>query len=127
MITATLLAGAVATPVTGRLGDLYGKRRMMLICTVPLVLGSVVCALATSLAPPMVIGRGLQGIGVGMIPLGISALRDLLPPERLHSSIALMSSSMGIGGALGLPLAATVAENASWRVLFWGAPPGSAR
>ncbi|WP_370181086.1 MFS transporter [Rhodococcus wratislaviensis] len=120
VITATLLAGAVATPVTGRLGDLYGKRRMMLICTVPLVLGSVVCALATSLAP-MVIGRGLQGIGVGMIPLGISALRDLLPPERLHSSIALMSSSMGIGGALGLPLAATVAENSSWRALFWGA------
>ncbi|MGV9866778.1 MFS transporter [Rhodococcus koreensis] len=120
VITATLLAGAVATPVTGRLGDLYGKRRMMLICTVPLVLGSVVCALATTLAP-MVIGRGLQGVGVGLIPLGISALRDLLPPERLHSSIALMSSSMGIGGALGLPLAATVAENASWRVLFWGA------
>ncbi|YCN58163.1 MFS transporter [Rhodococcus erythropolis] len=119
-ITATLLSSAVSTPVTGRLGDLYGKRRMMLICTTPLFLGSVVCALASSVLP-MIVGRTLQGLGIGIIPLGISALRDLLPPERLHSAIALMSSSMGIGGALGLPVAAVVAENTSWRVLFWGA------
>ncbi|MEV0167736.1 MFS transporter [Nonomuraea fuscirosea] len=118
VVTATLLAGAVTTPVMGRLGDLYGKRRMMLVCTVPLVLGCVVCALAGSLTP-MIIGRGLQGMGMGMIPLGISALRDVLPPDRLGPAIALMSSSMGIGGALGLPVAAAVAEYASWRVLFW--------
>ncbi|WP_456093849.1 MFS transporter [Nonomuraea solani] len=118
VITATLLAGAVTTPVMGRLGDLYGKRRMMLICSIPLILGCVVCALAGSLTP-MIIGRGLQGMGMGMIPLGISALRDVLPPDRLGPSIALMSSSMGIGGALGLPIAAAVAEYASWRVLFW--------
>ncbi|MFF4192928.1 MFS transporter [Nonomuraea sp. NPDC001831] len=119
VITATLLAGAVATPVTGRLGDLYGKRRMMLVCTAPLIAGSVICSLAGSLGP-MIVGRGLQGMGMGLIPLGISALRDLLPPDRLGPSIALMSSSMGIGGALGLPVSAAVAEYASWRVLFWG-------
>lgn len=118
VITITLLTGAVATPVIGRLGDNYGKRRMLLICTVPLILGAVVCALSSSLLP-MLLGRGLQGLGVGLIPLGISLLRDALPPERLHSSIALMSASMGIGGALGLPIAAAVAENTSWRVLFW--------
>lgn len=67
----------------------------------------------------MIIGRGLQGMGMGMIPLGISALRDVLPPDRLGPAIALMSSSMGIGGALGLPVAAAVAEYASWRALFW--------
>ncbi|GAA3616392.1 hypothetical protein GCM10022419_122140 [Nonomuraea rosea] len=120
VVTATLLAGAVTTPVMGQLGDMYGKRRMMVICSVPLVLGCVVCALASDLAT-MVVGRGLQGMGMGMIPLGISALRDVLPPERLGPSIALMSSSIGIGGALGLPVAAAVAEYASWRVLFWAA------
>ncbi|MFB4278010.1 MFS transporter [Nonomuraea sp. MTCD27] len=119
VITATLLAGAVTTPVMGRLGDLYGKRRMMLVCAIPLIVGCVVCALSGSLAP-MLVGRGLQGMGMGMIPLGISALRDVLPPDRLGPSIALMSSSMGIGGALGLPLSAAVAEYASWRALFWG-------
>ncbi|WP_336206351.1 MFS transporter [Nonomuraea sp. LPB2021202275-12-8] len=120
VITVTLLVGAVATPVVGKLGDLYGKRRMMLACSVPLILGSVVCALGGSLIP-MIAGRGLQGLGVGMIPLGVSALRDLLPPQRVGPAIALMSSSMGIGGALGLPISAAVAEYADWRMLFWGA------
>ncbi|MFE0646129.1 MFS transporter [Streptomyces sp. NPDC058877] len=118
VITATLLAGAVATPVAGRLGDTLGKRRVLLASVVPLVLGSIVCALASSVAP-MVIGRGLQGLGMGVVPLGISLLRDVLPPEKLGGSIALMSASMGVGGALGLPFSAAVAEHASWRVLFW--------
>ncbi|MEU5884038.1 MFS transporter [Spirillospora sp. NPDC047279] len=117
-VTATLLAAAVATPAIGRLGDLYGKRQMLLLCTIPLILGSALCAVSDSLLP-MIVGRGMQGIGMGLVPLGISAMRDLLPPEKLGSSIALMSSSMGIGGALGLPIAAAVAENTSWRVLFW--------
>ncbi|MFC8509963.1 MFS transporter [Streptomyces sp. NPDC057411] len=118
VITATLLAAAVATPVAGRLGDMYGKRRLLIASTVPLVAGSVVCALSSSVAP-MILGRGLQGLGMGVVPLGISLLRDVLPPERLGSSIALMSASMGVGGALGLPFSAAVAEHASWRVLFW--------
>ncbi|QIX28760.1 MFS transporter [Nocardioides sp. JQ2195] len=118
VITATLLTAAVATPVSGRLGDLYGKRRLMLVCAASLIVGSAVCALAASVVP-MIVGRGLQGIGMGMIPLGISAMRDLLPPEKLGTSIALMSASMGVGGALGLPTAAAVAE-IDWRLLFWG-------
>lgn len=119
IVTATLVAGGVCVPITGRLGDMYGKRRMLLVCAVPLIVGSVSCALATSVAP-MIAGRALQGIGMGMVPIGISALRDLVPAEKLNSSIALMSASMGIGGALGLPIAAAVAEGTNWRVLFWG-------
>ncbi|MCX5555462.1 MFS transporter [Streptomyces sp. NBC_00038] len=118
VITATLLAAAVATPVAGRLGDMYGKRRMLLASLVPLVLGSVVCALSSSVVP-MIAGRGLQGLGMGVVPLGISLLRDVVPAEKLGSSIAIMSASMGVGGALGLPFSAAIAENASWRVLFW--------
>lgn len=118
VITATLLAGAVATPVAGRLGDTLGKRRVLLVSVIPLIVGSVVCALASSVVP-MIVGRGLQGLGMGVVPLGISLLRDILPAEKLGGSIALMSASMGVGGALGLPFSAAVAENASWRVLFW--------
>ncbi|MFE1950687.1 MFS transporter [Streptomyces sp. NPDC059524] len=118
VVTVTLLAGAVATPIMGRLGDLYGKRRMLLVSTVPLIAGSVVAALASDLTT-MVVGRGLQGLGVGLVPLGISLLRDLVPPEKLGTSIALMSASLGIGGALGLPFASAIADYGSWRVLFW--------
>lgn len=120
VITVTLLVSGVCVPVSGRLGDLLGKRRMMLVCAVPLVVGSVVCALSSSVVP-MIIGRGLQGMGMGMVPLGIALLRDVVPAEKLSGSIALVSASMGIGGAIGLPIAAAVAQYANWRVLFWGA------
>ncbi|WP_339127416.1 MFS transporter [Streptomyces sp. f51] len=119
VITVTLLVAAVCVPVSGRLGDLLGKRRMLLACSVPLVVGSVVCALSSSVVP-MIVGRGLQGMGMGMVPLGIALLRDVVPAEKLSSSIALVSASMGIGGGLGLPISAAVAQYANWRVLFWG-------
>lgn len=118
VITATLLMGAIATPVTGRLGDLYGKRRMMIVCSAFLAGGSVLCAFSDTVGP-MIVGRGLQGAGMGLIPLGISAMRDLIPAEKLGSAIAVMSASMGIGGALGVPAAAAIAEHADWHMLFW--------
>lgn len=117
-ITATLLAAAVATPVAGRLGDMYGKRRMLLVSQVVLVAGSVLCALSDSLVP-MVCGRALQGLAAGVIPLGISIMRDELPAEKLTAATALMSASLGVGGALGLPAAAFLAEHTDWHVLFW--------
>lgn len=119
VVTVTLLAGAVITPVAGRLGDLYGKRRILLASVAVLVAGSVISALTSSLAL-MVVGRGLQGCAMGVIPLGISIMRDELPPERVSGAVSLMSATLGVGGAIGLPLAAVVAENADWHVLFWG-------
>ncbi|GHE91490.1 hypothetical protein GCM10017786_24990 [Amycolatopsis deserti] len=120
VITITLLTGAVATPVLGRLGDMYGKRRMMIVALSLQVAGSLVCGLTTELLP-MMIGRGLQGFAIGAIPLGISIMRDELPPERLGGAVGLMSSSLGIGGALALPAGALVAEHFDWHILFLGA------
>ncbi|MET8875021.1 MFS transporter [Nocardia sp. NPDC004604] len=120
VITATLLAGAVATPISGRLGDMFGKRRVLFANLVSLVAGSVVCALFSSLVPEIV-GRSLQGAAVGAIPLGISIMRDELPAEKVGSAMAIMSATLGVGGALGLPLAAAIAQNADWHMLFWTA------
>ncbi|WP_316775953.1 MFS transporter [Streptomyces sasae] len=117
-VTATLLAAAVATPMAGRIGDMFGKRLMLLISLVLLVSGSVVAALSDSLVP-MIIGRTLQGLASAVVPLGISIMRDELPPERLAGSTALMSASLGVGGALGLPSAAFIADHFNWHVLFW--------
>ncbi|ALG06175.1 MFS transporter [Kibdelosporangium phytohabitans] len=117
-ITATLLAGAVATPVVGRLGDMYGKRRMLLISLAILIAGSVVAALSSTLVP-LIVGRALQGAAIPAIPLGISIMRDELPAERLGSATAVMSASLGVGGSLGLPAAAILAENTNWHMLFW--------
>ncbi|MFF2721189.1 MFS transporter [Streptomyces sp. NPDC058011] len=119
VMTATLLAGAVSTPIMGRLGDLYGKRRMLLASLAVMVIGSLVCASTDDLVV-MIIGRALQGFAMGAIPLGIGIMRDELPREKLGSAMALMSSSIGVGGGLALPAAALVAQHADWHVLFLG-------
>ncbi|QPP05991.1 MFS transporter [Streptomyces bathyalis] len=119
VVTATLLSGAVATPIMGRLGDLYGKRRLILASLGAMVAGSLMCALTSSLVP-MIAGRAVQGFAMGAIPLGISIMRDELPPARLGSAMAFMSSSLGVGGALAMPAAAYIAQHADWHVLFFG-------
>ncbi|MBQ0830126.1 MFS transporter [Streptomyces tagetis] len=120
VLTSTLLSGAVATPIMGRLGDLHGKRRMLVASLAVMVAGALVSALTDTLVP-MIVGRSLQGFAMGAIPLGIGLMRDLLPPERLGSAMALMSSSIGVGGGLALPAAALVAQHADWHTLFYGA------
>ncbi|KUN85972.1 transporter [Streptomyces bungoensis] len=120
VLTSTLLSGAVATPIMGRLGDLYGKRRMLILSLAVMVVGALVSALTSDLLT-MIAGRTLQGFAMGAIPLGIGLMRDMLPRERLGSAMALMSSSIGVGGGLALPAAALVAQHTDWHVLFYGA------
>ncbi|WP_328317209.1 MFS transporter [Streptomyces sp. NBC_00388] len=120
VMTATLLAGAIATPIMGRLGDLYGKRRMLLVSLSVMVIGSLICGFTDNLLV-MIVGRALQGFAMGAIPLGIGIMRDELPREKLGSAMALMSSSIGVGGGLALPAAALVAQHADWHALFFGA------
>ncbi|MFI6702876.1 MFS transporter [Streptomyces sp. NPDC050509] len=117
-VTATLLCGAVATPVTGRLGDMYGKRRMFLLGICLMLVGSVICALSDSLAP-MIVGRALQGLAAGVVPLGVSIMREVLPAEKLPGAMSAMVGSLGVGAALGLPVSAVIVDNFDWHVLFW--------
>lgn len=118
VVTITLLVAAVATPISGKLGDMYGKRRVVFVLLAMLITGSLIAALSGSIVG-VIIGRGLQGLTTGVIPLGIAILRDVLPPKRLGTAVAFMSATMGMGGAVGMPLAAIVAQNADWHALFW--------
>ncbi|KRA25488.1 MFS transporter permease [Microbacterium sp. Root61] len=118
VVTATLLAAAVITPIAGRLGDMYGKRRIVLVLLAALILGSVIAALSQGIIG-VIIGRALQGAVTGVIPLGISILRDVLHEDRVDSAIALISATLGVGGALGLPISALITEYSDWHVLFW--------
>lgn len=120
LVTATLLSGAVCAPVLGRLGDMYGKRRMLLTALSVMTAGSALGAVSDDFAVVLV-ARALQGAALGVIPLGISIMRDLLPEKEVGTGTALMSSTLGIGAAVGLPLAGVVAAHASWHWLFAGA------
>lgn len=118
VVTVTLLAGAVSMPISGRLGDLYGKQRVLVTTAAMLVVGSVLCGLADSLVP-MLAGRALQGLAMGFIPVGIALMREVTPPEVTGSAIAAMSATLGVGGAIGLPLSAWVAQSFDWHAVFW--------
>ncbi|RFA20641.1 MFS transporter [Subtercola boreus] len=118
VLTATLLAAAISTPISGRLGDMFGKRRIVIALLALLLAGSVVSALSDDIVP-MILGRVLQGTGLGVIALGVSILRDVLHPKRLGGAVALVSATLGIGGAVGLPISALIAQNFDWHFLFW--------
>ncbi|MEV0698286.1 MFS transporter [Saccharopolyspora sp. NPDC050389] len=120
LVTAPLVAGAVCAPVLGRLGDMYGKRRMLLISLATMAVGSAIGAVSDDFTAVLV-GRVLQGAAVGVVPLGISIMRDELPEDRVGSGVAFMSATLGIGGAVGLPVTGVVAENLNWHWLFAGA------
>lgn len=117
LITATLLASAVGTPIAGRVADMFGKRLVMLVSLGCLVAGSLTAAAGGTFGWVLA-GRALQGVSAALIPVGISIMRDELPRERVGSAVALMSATLGIGAATGLPLSGVIAEHADWRVLF---------
>lgn len=117
-VTATLLTAAVTMPIAGRLGDMVGKRRMLVISLGFLVAGSLLCAVSDSLGA-VIAGRALQGMAMGAIALGISIMRDELPVEKVGPAVARVSATLGVGGAIGLPVSALIVEKANWHALFY--------
>ena len=118
LLTATLLVGAVSVPILGRIADIVGRRLVLLVSLGALTLGSLVDAL-TSNPGVMIAGRAVAGLSAAAIPLGISLLASVLPAERKGAAVGLVSAMLGVGGALGLPLAGLVADNADYHALYW--------
>src|ERR687894_1280769 len=117
-LTGYLLSAAVCTPIFGRLGDMFGKRRMLVISLAVFAGGSVVSALAPNLEL-LVAGRFLQGAGGGIFPLCFAIIRDEFPREKVSSSIGLISATFGIGGGAGLILGGVLVDGASYHWSFW--------
>ena len=118
LLTSTLLVGAVAVPLLGRLGDMWGKRLMLLVAIGAMAVGSLITAVSDNVAV-LIVGRAVQGVSAGAIPLGISLLATLLPRKRRAAAMATISAMLGVGGALGLPLAGLIAEHGDFHTLFW--------
>lgn len=117
-LTAYLLSASVATPVLGRMGDIHGKSRLLVIVLAALTIGTLICALATSLVL-LIVGRLIQGVAGAIFPLSFSIIRDEFPKARIPTAIGLMSMLMGIGSGLGLVLGGVIVEQLSTQWLFW--------
>ncbi|WP_459719831.1 MFS transporter [Actinophytocola sp. KF-1] len=120
LLTVTMLAGAVGAPVCGRLGDMVGKRRMLAVALAVMSAGSLLGALSWEFWS-LLGARLLQGAAFGVLPLGISILKDELPEDRVMAGTATMSSTLGVGGAIGMPLAGVIAQVMNWHAVFWAA------
>ena len=118
VLTAYLLSASIATPLIGRLGDMHGKERLLVIVLVLLCVATVVSALATSL-PLMLVGRVVQGAAGGVFPLAFGIIRDEFPRERVAGAIGLMSALLGVGGGAGVVLAGPIVDHLSFHYLFW--------
>ncbi len=118
IITAYLLSASVATPIVGRLGDMFGKERMLVATLLTLAAGTVVSALATSIGV-MIAGRVIQGVGGAIFPLAFGIIRDEFPRERVAGGIAMISAILGIGGGLGIILAGPIVDHLGDHWLFW--------
>jgi len=117
-LTAFMLASAVSTPIAGRLGDLFGYRRIALVCLGFFVVGTLLCALADSF-PLLLTGRAVTGVSCGVFPLAFGLVRRAVPPGRLPGVVALLSAMFGIGGSAGMLVAAPLVACLGSAWLFW--------
>ncbi|MGH2869651.1 MAG: MFS transporter [Solirubrobacteraceae bacterium] len=118
LLTGYLLSASVGTAILGRLGDMYGKERLLLVTLVMLAFGTLISALATSLGL-MIVGRVIQGAGGGIFPLAFGIVRDEFPRDRVAGSIGLLSSILGVGGGVGIVLGGVIVEHLNYHWLFW--------
>ncbi|MDX6218031.1 MAG: hypothetical protein QOG99_3615 [Frankiales bacterium] len=118
LLTSYLLAAAVFTPLVGRLGDMVGKRRMLVLSVAAFAVGNVISALAGDISW-IIVGRVVQGIAGGMFPLVFGILRDEFPPEKVGSAIGFVSSTLGIGGGVGLLLGGAMVDALGYASIFW--------
>ncbi len=116
-VTVYLLVGVVITPLFSRLGDQFGKVRMMLVSLGTFLVGSLGAIAAWNIAS-LIVWRGVQGVGAAVFPLAFAIIRDHLPEDRWSVAMGTVSSVLGVGGGLGIVAAGLISDNASWRWLF---------
>lgn len=117
LVTAFLIVGAAASALVGRLGDIYGRQRVLLIVLAIGAAGSLISA-ATSRYELVLLGRTLQGVTTTILPLVIGLVRENLPEKRVPSGIGLMISGASIGTAAGLILGGVIVDTWTWHGIF---------
>ncbi len=118
LLTGFLLSASVGTAIIGRLGDIYGKERLLFWTLMILSAGTLLAGASQSLAL-LIVARVIQGVAGGIFPLAFAIVRDEFPSDRVAGSIGLMSAILGIGGGIGLVLGALIVQHLGWHWLFW--------
>jgi EmrB/QacA subfamily drug resistance transporter len=118
VVTVYLLSASIFTPIMGRIGDMVGKERMLVATLVALAAGSVVAGLAHSIGL-LIIGRAIQGIGGGVLPLSFGIIRDEFPAAKVPSGVGIIAAMTAVGGGIGLVIAGPIITHLNYHWLFW--------
>src|ERR1700761_4069748 len=118
VLTAYLLSASIFTPIMGRLGDMWGKERMLVAALVALTLGSVLAALTGSIVV-MIVARVIQGIGGGVLPLSFGIIREEFPVEKVAGAVGIIAALAAAGAGLGIVLAGPIVDALNFHWLFW--------
>lgn len=118
LVTVHMLIAAATSPVVGRLGDIRGRKRLVLVLLALAFAGSVISAVSTDFGV-VLFGRALQGLSAVVLPLSIGIVRESLPEDKVPMGIGLLTTALGAGSALGLVLGGVIVDNLNWHALFW--------
>jgi MFS family permease len=118
LLTAYLLSASIGTAILGRLGDMYGKERLLLATLVILAAGTLLAAVSSSLGV-IIVARFIQGASGGIFPLAFGIVRDEFPREKVAGSIGLLSAILGVGAGIGIVLSGVIVEHLNYHWLFW--------
>ncbi len=118
ILTSYLIAGAVMTPIAGKLSDIFGRKKILLIIMSIYTLGVLVGGLAEDFLT-MIIARTIQGIGLGMFPIAFSIIRDQFPRERISITTGIITSMFAAGSVIGLSVGGLIVHEYGWKMTFF--------
>ena len=122
ILTAYLISGAVATPIAGKLSDIYGRKKMVLIIFIIYIIGISAGGLSSNISF-LVIARAIQGIGISMFPIAFGIIRDQLPKDKLAIGVGIFSSMFAAGSVVGLAVGGSIINNFGWHATFFSIVP----
>jgi EmrB/QacA subfamily drug resistance transporter len=118
--SAFLIVGAAVSPIFGKLGDIYGKKKIFLIVLLFYISGVGLAGFATNIYL-LIASRAIQGVGFAIVPLGLAIITDIFPREKVATAQGVISGTFAIGAAAGLVLGAYIVEDLSWEWAFHSA------
>jgi len=118
ILTTYLLTGAVMTPIAGKLSDIYGKKKVLLIIIIVYAVGVPIAGFSTNIST-MIIARGLQGVGLSMFPITFSIVRDQFPREKMAIGQGIITSMFAGGAVIGLSIGGFIIQHYGWQATFF--------
>ena len=124
ILSSYLIAGAVSAPIVGRLSDIHGSKKMLVIIMLIYIFGITMGGFSSDFTS-LIVSRIIQGIGISMLPTAFGIIKGQFPQEKLSIAVGIFTSMSAVGSVIGLVIGASIIENLGWRATFFSIIPVS--